>query len=140
MARIDWSALFAAAQEARAHAHAPYSSFQVGAAILCADGRVVVGCNVENATYGLTVCAERNAVGQLVLLRAAPVAVAIVTGAATPTPPCGACRQVLAEFAGPSLPIRSATLGGAKAAFTLGALLPHAFTQRSLPAPKRRRG
>ncbi len=140
MARIDWNRLFAAAQEARTHAHAPYSSFHVGAAILCADGRIVVGCNVENVTFGLTVCAERNAVAQLVLARGTPRAVAIVTGASTPTPPCGACRQVLAEFAGPTLPVRSATLQGARVSSTLGRLLPQAFTPADLrPAARRRR-
>ena len=91
--------LLAAARAARLHAHAPFSGFRVGAALESADGRVVTGCNVENATYGLTICAERSAVFQAVsaggrLL----VAVAVVTDADPPSAPCGACRQVLWEL------------------------------------------
>lgn len=132
MPRPDWKALAAAATEARTHAHAKYSGFRVGAAALCTDGSIVVGCNVENATFGLTVCAERNVASRAVLEGKQLLALAVVTGAEQPTPPCGMCRQVLAEFAGPELPIQSVTLAGVTARYTLGALLPHAFTSASV--------
>lgn len=81
-------------------AYAPYSHFKVGAALLTADGSVILGCNVENASYGMTLCAERNALSSMVALgRHDPVAIAVVGGmSGIPCPPCGACRQVLTEF------------------------------------------
>ena len=85
----------------RRRAHAPYSKFRVGAAVADEAGRIHVGCNVENASYGLTVCAERNAVAAAVAAGARRiVAVAVASGSRPPASPCGACRQVLAEFAG----------------------------------------
>jgi cytidine deaminase len=95
--------LIDAALKARAHAHAPYSNFLVGAALLTASGRIISGCNVENASYGLTICAERVAVGTAIAAGENKfLAVAIAsTGGVTP---CGACRQVLSEFS-PDLPI-----------------------------------
>ncbi len=129
MATIDWTALFDAAEKARGRAHAPYSRFYVGAALLLADGSVASGCNVENASYGLTVCAERNAIGAAVLGGQRPVAVAIVVDSREPTPPCGMCRQVLAEFGDAALPVASRTLAGVERRWTLGELLPHAFTR-----------
>lgn len=129
---LDWNQLFDAAEKARQRAHAPYSKFHVGAAIACTDGTIVSGCNVENASYGLTVCAERNAIGALVLGAKKPVAVAIVVDSRVPTPPCGMCRQVLAEFGTAELPIASRTLAGAEARWTLSELLPHAFTRSFL--------
>ncbi|MFY1830134.1 cytidine deaminase [Myxococcus fulvus] len=127
---IAWERLFEEATRVRARAHVPYSRFPVGAAVLYADGSVVAGCNVENATYGLTVCAERNALAAGVAQgRERPVAVAVVANTATPVPPCGMCRQVMAEFAGPNLPVRSRSPGGDEARYTLGELLPHAFTK-----------
>lgn len=127
MTAIDWQRLFDVAEAARVRAHAPYSKFLVGAAIACDDGSIVAGCNVENASYGLTVCAERNAVGALVAQGKKAVAVAIVVDSRDPTPPCGMCRQVLAEFADDGLEVRSRTHAGQEAAWTLGQLLPHAF-------------
>ncbi len=96
-----WETLAVAAEAARAHAHAPYSKFSVGAALLTSEGEIFAGCNVENASYGLTICAERNAVFSAVAARGAPdvVAVYITTHPEVPAPPCGACLQVLAEFA-----------------------------------------
>jgi cytidine deaminase len=94
--------LMAAAHEAAGHAYAPYSKFRVGAALLFEDGFVATGCNVENVSYGLTICAERNALFSAVGARGAGhkiVAIAVTNLNATPSPPCGACRQVLSEFA-----------------------------------------
>jgi cytidine deaminase len=90
-------------QKARAvaeHAYAPYSRFKVGAALLTSDGGVILGCNVENASYGMSSCAERNAIASMVAMgHFDPVAIAVVGGKfGTPCPPCGACRQVMAEF------------------------------------------
>lgn len=129
MSDAPWSQLFDAAEQARKMAHAPYSKFHVGAAILHDDGSVSSGCNVENASYGLTVCAERNAIGSMVRAGRKPVAVAIVVDSREPTPPCGMCRQVLAEFGAPDMPVHSRTPGGKEAKWTLGELLPHAFTK-----------
>ena len=88
------------ARTAASRAYAPYSRFKVGAALLTSDGSVVLGCNVENASYGITSCAERNAIGSMVALgRLDPVAIAIIGGnSGVPCPPCGACRQILTEF------------------------------------------
>jgi cytidine deaminase len=132
MVEVPWERLFEAADEARRRAHAPYSGFLVGAALLCDDGSIIGGCNVENASYGLTVCAERTAIGGLVLAGRTLEAVAIVVDAVRVTPPCGACRQVLSEFAGPQLPVRSRNAAGLEAAWTLGELLPDAFSRSFL--------
>lgn len=127
---IPWEALFEAAQTAQGRAHAPYSKFPVGAAILGDDGRIYAGCNVENASYGLGVCAERNAIGRAVVEGAKKViAVAIVANAARPTPPCGACRQVISEFAEPSVPVRYRSPAGKEGRYTVGELLPDAFNR-----------
>lgn len=127
---IPWDKLFEVASTQRERAHAPYSKFHVGAAALFEDGAIVPGCNVENSSYGLSVCAERNAVGRAVGDgRRALKAMAIVVDARSPVPPCGMCRQVMAEFAGPDLPVRTRTLNGQEQGYTLGELLPHAFTR-----------
>jgi cytidine deaminase len=97
---VDGAALVAEARAARERAYAPYSRFRVGAALLCADGTVFRGCNVENVSYGLCNCAERVAVGAAVTAGHTDfVAVAIATGSPQGASPCGACRQVLYEFA-----------------------------------------
>lgn len=96
---MDWNPLLDAAWQGRERAYAPYSKFQVGAAVLAADGRIFIGCNVENLSYGLTLCAERVAIGSAVAAGAREfMAVAVVADTAVPISPCGACRQVLAEF------------------------------------------
>jgi cytidine deaminase len=104
MADIDWKMLRDKAIQATAGAHAPYSNFPVGAAALVDDGRVVTGCNVENASYGLTLCAE---CGVVCALRSSGggrlVALACVDGSGSPLMPCGRCRQLLAEHGGPGL-------------------------------------
>ena len=125
---IDWEALAGAATAARERAYAPYSGFAVGAAALFEDGALTTGANVENASYGLGVCAERNAVTAGVLAGHGRLrALLVLASGARPVPACGACRQVLAEFAGPELPVQSRTLGGAQTTRTLGSLLPEAF-------------
>jgi len=110
---------------------APESGFSVGAALASADGRVFTGCNVENATLGLTVCAERVALWKALSegVRAFS-AIAVVAGPAAPTPPCGACRQLLWEFCG-DIPVVMANPRRVTAELTLGALLPLPFDRRS---------
>jgi cytidine deaminase len=126
--------LLAAARAVRRNAHAPYSRFQVGAAVADERGRVHAGCNVENASYGLTVCAERNAVAAAVAAGARRItAAAVVSGSRPPATPCGACRQVLAELAGPGAPVFIAGPTGAPQETTVGALLPAAFAFTSPP-------
>jgi cytidine deaminase len=129
---VDWEVLLEAAREVRERAYAPYSRFLVGAALLGADGRLYPGCNVENASYGLTLCAERNALfGAVARGQRAFVALALVTDASPAAMPCGACRQVLRELA-PDLPIVAANLAGQRVETTLAALLPLSFGPESL--------
>lgn len=126
--------LIEAATRARENAWAPYSSFAVGAAVLAGDGRIFVGCNVENASYGLSVCAERNAVAAAVVNGVRDLtAIAVVTDADPPASPCGACRQVLAEFG--NLDVILASPSGAATVTSVAELLPAPFTPDSL-APR----
>lgn len=126
LAKVTIDRLINAAREAQRQAYAPYSRFPVGAAVLGADGRVFAGCNVENSSFGLTVCAERNAVAAAVAAGTRPVAVAVVANGDR-VAPCGACRQVLAEFT-PAMPVfLAAADGDAHEATSLEALLPAAF-------------
>jgi len=121
------NALVAAATAARENAAAPYSHFHVGAALLSEDGRIFQGCNVESASYGLTNCAERTAVFKAISEGVRGFrAVAVVTGAAEPTSPCGACRQVLWDQCR-DIAVVLATTGGALEETTLATLLPRAF-------------
>jgi cytidine deaminase len=120
--------LISAARRAQAHAYAPYSNFHVGAALESAEGVVFLGCNVENASYGLTICAERAAVCAAVSAGVTRFRRAVVVSDVDPpAAPCGACRQVLAEFADAALPIESRTPAGARVRHRLGDLLPEAF-------------
>lgn len=129
--------LLVAAVAARKRAHAPYSGFPVGAALLGDDRRVYAGCNVENSSFGLTLCAERNAVGQAVARGAKRIrAIAIVAGAEQPVPPCGMCLQTLTEFADPDLPILLAGMDGREEVTTLGQLFPRRFDKSFLDGPK----
>ena len=131
--------LIAAARDVRARAYAPYSDFHVGAAVLAGD-EIVAAANVENASYPLSVCAERNAVGMAVARGVAVAirAVAVVTDAPTPTPPCGGCRQVLMEFGGPGMAVVAASAEGSeRTSWSLDELLPHAFGPRDLDRPAR---
>ena len=132
-------ALVEAARAATARAYAPYSGLHVGAALALSDGSVEAGCNIENASYGLTVCAERVAVGRAVSGGdSAPVGagliarVAVFCDRAPVLMPCGACRQVLAEFAAPETEVLCAGAGGAVRILTLAELLPEAIGPRDV--------
>ncbi len=122
--------LILAAADASRNAYCPYSGFPVGAALLTRDGRVFTGVNVENASYGLTICAERSAISAAVAAGALEFdTIAIAAGGPKAVTPCGACRQVLAEFGPPGLRIVTASLHPPEAtgAFTINDLLPEAF-------------
>src|SRR6266404_2840703 len=129
---MDVNTLVAAARKVRLNAHAPFSGFQVGAALETAAGLIITGCNVENATFGLTICAERVAIvkaiseGETKFTR-----IAIVADTDQPTPPCGACRQILWEFGG-DLEIILANLTEVKGTYRLADLLPLPFDGRLL--------
>jgi cytidine deaminase len=129
---LNGSELVRAARRARRHARAPFSNFKVGAALETADGTVVTGCNIENATYGLTLCAERVAMfkalseGHKRFRR-----IAVVADTAEPTPPCGACRQILWEFGG-DLEVILANLRRETGRTQLSTLLPAPFDARLL--------
>ena len=126
------SDLVAAARRAREHAVADFSHFKVGAALEAADGTVITGCNVENATYGLTICAERVAMFKALSEgHRAFTRIAIVADTADPTPPCGACRQILWEFGG-DLEVVLANLTETKGTHRLKNLLPLPFDVRLL--------
>lgn len=131
---VDWAALRAAATDIAARAYAPYSGLQVGAAGLDRNGTMVTGCNVENASYGLTLCAECGLVSAQHAAGAGPlVAVSVVAADGAPLMPCGRCRQLLLEAGGPDL-LLDADAGPQR----LGDLLPGAFTGSDLASRSRR--
>lgn len=126
--KINEQELIYDARKAAFMAYCPYSNFKVGAAVFCDDGTVVTGCNVENASYGLTICAERNALFSMVAQGKTALAVAVTCPYAKDAPnqykmPCGACRQVMAEHFGPDVRI---IVDGVRT-FTIDELLPEAF-------------
>lgn len=122
-----WANLMEAARDAMSRAYAPYSGFPVGAAVLADDGAIFMGVNVENASYPLAVCAERTAVGTAVTAGARRLlAVAVASRGEPPATPCGACRQVLAEF-NPSLVVLVGGPSGPWTRYALDQLLPHPF-------------
>ena len=130
MDETQWQRLADAARAASAHAYCPYSGFPVGAAVLASDGSIAGGCNVENASFGLTSCAERNAIFRAVADGATSiVALALYTPTPEPVTPCGACRQVIAEF-GRDAQIRCICDGPGSADYVIQELLPFAFTLR----------
>jgi cytidine deaminase len=131
----DWDALVAAAARARKEAYAPYSHYRVGAALLARSGAIFAGCNVENATYGATICAERSAATAMVTAgEREPIAAVVITAGPKPGAPCGICRQVLSEFA-EDMPILLVAVDAkekvvAREKASLKELLPRAFRLR----------
>jgi cytidine deaminase len=137
--KADFAMLRAAAEAALPNAHAPYSRLHVAAALADRTGRVFTGVNVENASYGLTVCAERNAVGAAVVAGARELhALVVVSSAPHAITPCGACRQVLLELA-PDLEVRCYGRDGSKLVTTARKLLPHAFVASDVPRARKAR-
>lgn len=139
MPKINLTKLLKRAQAVRERAYAPYSNYLVGAALLSNTGKIYTGCNVENASYGLTVCAERNAIFKAVSEGEREfVALAVVT--ANGGSPCGACRQVIFEFMNPDAPVAlaDASLTVAQET-TVGKLLPEGFSPRKLREGQRTR-
>lgn len=135
---IDWDSLYQAARDARERAWAPYSGFLVGAALLAEDGTIWTGCNVENRSYGLCICAERTAIAKAVSEgRRRFLAIAVVTDTSPPATPCGMCRETLNEFAPVDLPVLVANLDGERAELRLRALHPSPFVlpDASTPSP-----
>jgi len=125
---MDWAPLIEAVRAVREHAYAPYSGFRVGAAVLASDGRIHVGCNLENRSFGATVCAERVAIGNGVAAGATGIAaIAVLSDTDPPAPPCGLCLQVLTEFAGPDLPVLLVNPSGEGVEYRLADLSPHPF-------------
>jgi cytidine deaminase len=121
------------AKRARGAAHAPYSNFEVGAALVSVDGRVFTGCNIENSAYGLSMCAERVAIFKAVSEGAHEFTkIAVVTDTENLTPPCGCCRQMIWEFASDSTEVILANLSGDVRTFDIKELLPEAFDARFL--------
>ncbi len=128
----EFEALIASAKQARENAHAPYSDFRVGAAIRATSGRIFGGCNVENATYGLTVCAERIAIFKAMSEGERGFdAIAVVTDADILTPPCGACRQLIWEFCG-DVSVILANLKGKAEVIQMRSLFPRPFDSSNL--------
>ena len=132
MANICWDKLIDEAQKARERAYAPYSHFKVGAALLCGDGSIVAGCNIENVSFGLTNCAERTAIFSAIA-QGKNEFQALVVWADTDKPiaPCGACRQVLAELA-PEMPVLLLGRGNERILTDVKELLPQAFDESFL--------
>ena len=127
-ADLDFEALFAAAAAIQPRAYAPYSRFRVGAALLADDGAVHAGCNVENAAYPVGTCAEAGAIAAMVAAGETRIAeMVVIADSPEPVPPCGGCRQKLAEFGAPDTPVLLATVSGATLATTIGELLPGRF-------------
>ena len=128
----EYDVLISAAKQARENAHAPYSNFRVGAALRAMSGRIFGGCNVENATYGLTVCAERVAIFKAISEGERGFdAISVVTDADAFTPPCGACRQLIWEFCG-DVPVILADLKGKMEVIRMRDLFPKPFDSSNL--------
>ena len=128
MTEPDLDALFAAAASVRGQAHAPYSGFAVGAALVDDTGRIHAGCNVENAAYPVGTCAEAGAIAAMIAAGGRQIrAILVLADSPAPVTPCGACRQRIREFARPDTPILSAGPDGVRARYTLEHLLPASF-------------
>ena len=136
-ADVDWEALRAAAESARDRAYAPYSNYAVGAALLDAAGTIHLGANMENASYGLCLCAERAALSRGMIAGARPFrALFVLTGGEVAGSPCGMCRQVMLEVLerpDDDLPVRCESTSGARLDTSARALLPHGFDGSALP-------
>lgn len=129
----QWQQLIGAAQDGYHKAYAPYSNFKVGAAALTEQDRIVIGCNVENASYGLAVCAERNCIAQAVIGGETTFkGLVVFTEQEEITPPCGACRQVIAEFFDQEATIKAVNHLGEEINWQVKELLPNAFTPQNL--------
>lgn len=133
--------LYDTAKKARQNSHSPYSGYKVGAAIRTSDGNIYGGCNVENSSYGGTVCAERGAI-QTAIASQGIIKIAellVITDATPPWPPCGLCRQVIAEFATPGLVVHATNLKGQVHSAAFEAFLPQAFTPKHLTKKARKK-
>ena len=134
--RRQYQALLSIAREAKQNAYVPYSKFHVGVAVLCSNGKIFTGCNIENSSYGLTLCAERVAIFKAVSEGIHSFkAIAIVSDNPNFTPPCGACRQVLLDLAG-DIDFIMGNKKGEMKIIKLSSLLPHAFTHNDLARKK----
>lgn len=129
---IDAKLLVARAVAARQRAYAPYSNYRVGAAVLTDNGRIFTGCNVENAVYPLTLCAERVAISKAISEGATGI-LAVVVATENGGTPCGSCRQVMREFGAPDMPVYIARTDGTFRIRTLDQLLPESFSAADLP-------
>ncbi|WP_212972821.1 cytidine deaminase [Bacillus sp. J14TS2] len=130
---MNMEQLVTAASDARERAYVPYSTFAVGAAVLTKDGKLFTGCNIENASYGMTNCAERTAIFKAVSEGETEfTTLLVIADTARPVPPCGACRQVLAEFCPRDMPVILTNLQGDQQQTTVEELLPFAFTAEDI--------
>ena len=128
----EYEKLIKEAEKARKRAYTPYSKFKVGAAVLCADGKILTGCNIENASFGLAVCAERVAIFKAISEGSTKFeAIAVIGDTDKPCSPCGACRQVISEF-GEDIPLIMANLKGDVKIKKIKELLPEAFNKKDL--------
>jgi cytidine deaminase len=128
----EYKKLISEAEKARKRAYTPYSKFQVGAAVLCADGKIFTGCNIENASFGLAICAERVAIFKAISEGSTKFEViAVIADTDKPCSPCGACRQVISEF-GEDIPLIMANLKGDVKIKKIKELLPEAFGKDDL--------
>jgi len=130
----NFEVLLDAAQEAKKNAYAPYSHFHVGAALITEGGKIYSGCNVENTSYGLTICAERNAIFQMVAEGERKISEILIIGDAKEfLPPCGACRQVMSEFSSKDTIVYMCTQSGEVKKVTMADILPFTFFLESTP-------
>lgn len=126
------------AKKARLHSYSPYSKYKVGAAVLTKDGKVYSGCNIENSTYGATICAERVAILNAVSQGSTEISeICVVTDATPPWPPCGLCRQTLTEFGTGTVKVHLANLSGINSTTTMEKLMPMAFKPEHLSKKKK---
>ena len=133
MISLNFEKLFDAAKQVRELAHVPYSKFKVGAAILTSNNKIIVGCNVENAAYPQTQCAEASAVGNMISQGETSITEAVIIGSGSLLcSPCGGCRQRLREFASPQTPIHMCNIDGHQKTLTLEELLPDSFGPENL--------